>query len=179
MTGGHFITGIIMETKLRKRCISLFVENEVGVLAYISGLFSGKSYNLDSLTVGTTIDPSVSRMTITLTSDDRTFEQIKKQLNRSVPVIRVVDLTGADIFMKELMYAKVTECEDADLKKIARLGRAHGASVVDCVADAILLECVGTERENDVLLDKLKKSFPDRVEIVRGGNVAIESLPVK
>ena len=66
----------------RKRWISLLVENEIGVLARISGLFSGKSYNLNSLTVGTTEDETISRMTISLTSDDRTFEQIKKQLKR-------------------------------------------------------------------------------------------------
>ena len=67
---------------MKKRWICLFVENDVGVLARISGLFSGKSYNLASLTVGPTEDRTVSRMTISLTSDDRTFEQVKKQLGR-------------------------------------------------------------------------------------------------
>ena len=66
---------------MKKRWISLYVENQVGVLSKISGLFSGKSYNLDSLTVGTTEDPTVSRMTIATVSDDETFEQIKKQNN--------------------------------------------------------------------------------------------------
>lgn len=78
---------------MKKRWISLFVENEVGMLAKISGLFSGKSYNLQSLTVGETEDPTVSRMTIGLISDDITFEQIKKQLNRSVGIIKVIDFT--------------------------------------------------------------------------------------
>ena len=73
-----------MENHMKKRWISLYVENQVGVLSKISGLFSGKSYNLDSLTVGTTEDPTVSRMTIATVSDDETFEQIKKQLNRLV-----------------------------------------------------------------------------------------------
>lgn len=95
---------------LKKRCISLYVENEVGVLAKISGLFSGKSYNLDSLTVGTTEDSTISRMTICLTSDDQTFEQIKKQLNRSVEVIKVVDFTETQIHMKELMFIKIWDC---------------------------------------------------------------------
>ena len=80
-----------MEKELQKRWISLYVENQVGVLSKISGLFSGKSYNLDSLTVGTTEDPTVSRMTIGTFSDDETFEQIKKQLNRMVEVIRVLE----------------------------------------------------------------------------------------
>ena len=71
-----------MENKMKKRWISLYVENQVGVLSKITGLFSGKTYNLDSLTVGTTEDPTVSRMTIATVSDDETFEQIKKQLNQ-------------------------------------------------------------------------------------------------
>ena len=78
---------------MKKRWISLYVENQVGVLSKIPGLFSGKSYNLDSLTVGTTEDPTVSRMTIATVSDDETFEQIKKQLNRTVEVIKVIDFT--------------------------------------------------------------------------------------
>ena len=69
-----------MDNVIKKRWISLYVENDVGVLAKISGLFSGKSYNLASLTVGETEDPTVSRMTISCISDDKTFEQVKKQL---------------------------------------------------------------------------------------------------
>lgn len=75
---------------MKKRWICLFVENEIGVLARISGLFSGKSYNLDSLTVGVTEDSTISRMTISLTSDDRTFEQIKKQLGRTVSDLKSI-----------------------------------------------------------------------------------------
>ena len=85
---------------MKKRWISLFVENEVGMLAKISGLFSGKSYNLQSLTVGETEDPTISRMTIGLLSDDITFEQIKKQLNRSVGIIKVIDFTDTPINLK-------------------------------------------------------------------------------
>ena len=92
---------------MKKRLISLYVENQVGVLSKISGLFSGKSYNLDSLTVGTTEDPTVSRMTIATVSDDETFEQIKKQLNRTVEVIKVIDFTDVFVRMKEIMYIKV------------------------------------------------------------------------
>ncbi len=91
---------------MKKRWLCLFVENEPGVLARISGLFSGKSYNLNSLTVGVTEDDTVSRMTISLTGDDKTFEQIKKQLNRSVEVIRVVDYTDAFIHLKRCCLLK-------------------------------------------------------------------------
>ena len=161
---------------MKKRCISLFVENEVGVLAYISGLFSGKGYNVDSLTVGTTIDPTVSRMTIRVTSDDQTYEQIKKQLNRSVPVIRVMDFTETDTFMKELMYLKITDCDDAEMKKVARLADVYDAKIIDCISGSVLMECVQTEEENDELIEKFTGEFATRVEIVRGGSVAIETL---
>ena len=93
--------------EIKKRWISLYVENRVGVLARIAGLFSGKSYNLDSLTVGSTEDPSISRMTISTISDDITFEQIKKQLNRSVEVIKVMDYTAVPIRMKEALFIKI------------------------------------------------------------------------
>ena len=92
---------------MKKRWICLFVENEIVELAYITGLFSGKSYNLDSLTVGVTEDSTISRMTISLTSDDGTFEQIKKQLSRSAWVIKVVDYTDIPIHMKEILFIRV------------------------------------------------------------------------
>ena len=92
---------------MKDRWIALYVENQVGVLAKISGLFAGKSYNMKSLTVGTTENDDISRMTISSTCDDLTFEQIKKQLNRMVEVIKVMDLTETPIHMKELMFAKV------------------------------------------------------------------------
>ena len=97
---------------MKKRWICLFVENEIGVLARISGLFSAKSYNLDSLTVGITEDSTISRMTISLTSDDKTFEQIKKQLSRSVEVIKLIDYTDTPIHMKEILFVKVNDCSD-------------------------------------------------------------------
>ena len=89
-----------MELHMEKRCISAYVENQIGVLAKISGLFAGKNYNLDTLTVGETEDHTMSRMTIELTCDDLTYEQIIKQLNRSVEVIKVIDFTDMRITKK-------------------------------------------------------------------------------
>lgn len=108
---------------MKKRWISLYVENQVGVLSKISGLFSGKSYNLDSLTVGTTEDPTVSRMTIATVSDDETFEQIKKQLNRLVEVIKVIDFTDVFVRMKEILYVKVRKCSKMIKWNVFRLQR--------------------------------------------------------
>ena len=92
-----------MELHMEKRCISAYVENQIGVLAKISGLFAGKNYNLDTLTVGETEDPTMSRMTIELTCDDLTYEQIIKQLNRSVEVIKVIDFTD----IKEKIHGRL------------------------------------------------------------------------
>ena len=96
-----------INTEKKKRWVSLYVENRIGVLARISGMMSGKSYNISSITVGVTEDPTVSRMTIGLSSDDATFEQIKKQLNRCVEVIKLNDITDAPTHMKEILFVKI------------------------------------------------------------------------
>ena len=149
---------------MKKRWICLFVENEIGVLAKISGLFSGKSYNLDSLTVGTTEDKSISRMTISLTSDDKTFEQIKKQLNRSVEVIKVVDFTDIAIHRKELIFVKVDSCSDKDIDEIFRISQIFNISVIDYTTAAVLIESIQTENHNNNLIALLEKCFPNRIK---------------
>ena len=108
---------------MKKRWIGLYVENDIGVLARISGLFSAKSYNVDSLTVGPTEDETISRMTISLTSDDKTFEQAKKQLNRCVEVIKVIDFTDIAMHMKELMFVKINNCSTQDIDEIFRISQ--------------------------------------------------------
>jgi len=163
---------------LKKRWICLFVENDIGVLARISGLFSGKSYNLDSLTVGTTEDKTVSRMTISLTSDDKTFEQVKKQLNRSVEVIKVVDYTDVAIHMKELMFVRINGCSDKEVEEIFRICQIFQIRVIDYCPNVVLIESVQTENRNNDLIGLLEKRFVNRVEITRGGSVAVEALSI-
>ena len=142
-----------MEKGMKKRWISLYVENQVGVLSKISGLFAGKSYNLDSLTVGTTEDPTVSRMTIATVSDDETFEQIKKQLNRMVEVIKVIDFTDIFIRMKEILYIKVKKCTPADKVELFQIAETFKARVIDYGKDSLLLEAYG-------------RAFPKKEEIL-------------
>lgn len=160
---------------MKKRWISLYVENRIGVLAKISGLFSGKSYNLESLTVGTTEDPTVSRMTIGVASDDATFEQIKKQLNRTVEVIKVIDLTAQPARMKELLYVKVMNCTKADKAELFQIAAVFGGAVTDYGRDSLIIECVQSENRNDDLIRLINSSY-DNIEVVRGGTVAIESI---
>ena len=110
---------------MKKRWISLFVENQVGVLAKISGLFAAKCYNLESLTVGTTEDPTISRMTIATMCDDETYEQITKQLNRMVEVIKVIDFTEISVVMQELMFVKVRTLVERKVRDAVGLEVAH------------------------------------------------------
>lgn len=161
---------------MKKRWICLFVENDIGVLAKISGLFSGKSYNLDSLTVGTTEDKTISRMTISLTSDDKTFEQVKKQLNRSVEVVKVVDFTDTAIHMKELMFVRINNCSHRDIDEIFKISQIFNISIIDYTPATVLIESVQTENRNNNLISLLEKYYANRIEIVRGGSVAIEAL---
>ena len=163
---------------MKNRWIALYVENEVGVLAKVSGLFAGKSYNLHSLTVGTTEDETVSRMTIGVTSDDITFEQIKKQLNRMVVVIKVMDLTETATHMKEILYVKVLNISPEEKAEVFQIAQVFAVDVVDIGVDSVLLECKLTERKNNELIALLKSRFK-RINIVRGGAVAIESISTK
>lgn len=161
---------------MKKRWLSLFVENEIGVLARISGLFSAKSYNLDSLTVGTTEDDSISRMTISLTSDDKTFEQVKKQLNRCVEVIKVIDLTDKNVHNKELVFFKIINCNDIEINELFKFAQIFSLSVVDYNFSSVVLECVQSEDKNNSIIKLLNEKFSGRIEVVRGGSVAIESI---
>ena len=140
--------------EMKKRCISLYVENQIGVLAKISGLFAGKSYNLDTLTVGETEDPTVSRMTIEMTMDDVTFEQVKKQLNRNVVVIKVMDFS--EIFRIVNSF---------DHLEIADYGKK-----------SVIVRYVETEGKVNDIIDLFNKTFINRIEVVRGGSVAIEAV---
>lgn len=161
---------------MKRRWICLYVENEIGVLARISGLFSSKSYNLNSLTVGETEDTTVSRMTISFTSDEQTFEQVKKQLNRSVEVIKVVDYTDIPIHKKEILFIKVNSCSAADKDEVFRIANAFDYNVTDYDRNSILVECVQTEIRNDNAIKLFKECFPNRIEVVRGGSVAVEAI---
>ena len=160
---------------MKNRWIALYVENQVGVLAKVYGLFSAKSYNLQSLTVGTTEDETVSRMTICVTSDDITFEQIKKQLNSMVEVIKVIDLTAVPLHMKEILFAKVFDMNAQQMAELFQIAQVFNVEVVDIGSDSALLECKLTERRNNELIALLKSKFK-KISVVRGGAVAIETI---
>jgi acetolactate synthase-1/3 small subunit len=164
-----------MMGQMKNRWIALYVENEVGVLAKVSGLFSAKSYNLQSLTVGTTEHEDISRMTIGVASDDVTFEQIKKQLNSMVEVIKVMDLTNVPVHMKEVLFAKIKKIGPEEKEAVFRIAKVFDIQPIDIGEDSVLLESTLTERRNDELVKILRSSFK-HIDVVRGGAVAMEGI---
>lgn len=163
---------------MRKRWIALYVENYAGVLAKISSLFSAKLYNLDTLTVGVTEDPTISRMTIGVLCDDETFEQIKKQLNRFVEVIKVIDLTTIHTHTKELLFIKVRNCSIETKNDIFQMAQVFDMDIIDINKDSVILQCVHTEEKNNQLINLFSKQYPNNIVVVRGGGVSIESINV-
>ncbi|MGN0702530.1 MAG: acetolactate synthase small subunit [Lentihominibacter sp.] len=166
------------DKSFRRRWLSLFVENQIGVLARISGLLSGKSYNIHSLTVGETQDRAISRMTVCLDADDNTFEQIMKQLNRSVEVIKVMDITDASIRSKEVMFIKIKGINERDRAEVFQMAQAFKFRIKDMDHNSVLVEAVRTEIVNDSILNLINERFKN-IEVVRGGPVAIESISMQ
>lgn len=153
-----------------RHTISVLVENEFGVLARIAGLFSGRGFNIESLTVAETLDPSVSRITLVTRGDDRVLEQITKQLNKLVSVIKVLDFTGALRVERELALIKVTadEATRAQLMTIVDIFRGK---VIDVSPSSYLIEVTGDEEKISAILELLK---PLGIrEIARTGKVAM------
>ncbi|NJD63234.1 MAG: acetolactate synthase small subunit [Deltaproteobacteria bacterium] len=153
-----------------RHTISVQVENEFGVLSRISGLFSGRGFNIESLSVAETLDPSVSRMTIVTTGNDQIVEQILKQLNKLISVIKVVDLTGVETVNRELVLVKVNA--EAETKaEVLRLVDIFRAKIVDVAPRCYTIEMTGDEAKVHALLNLLR---PIGIkEIVRTGLVAI------
>ena len=153
-----------------KHTISVLVENHFGVLARVSGLFSARGYNIDSLCVGETENPDVSRMTVVVRGDDNVLEQIIKQLNKLVDTIEVIDLTTQDFVERELVMIKI----GVDSKKrseVIEIVSIFRAKVVDCSANSMILEVTGSENKIEAFIDMMR---PFNIkEIVRTGEIAI------
>lgn len=153
-----------------RHTISVLVENEFGVLSRVSGLFSGRGFNIESLTVAETLDPTVSRMTIVTSGNDQIVEQILKQLNKLVAVIKVVNLTGAETVDRELVLIKVN-AEAETRAEVLRLVDIFRAKIVDVAPRCYTIEMTGDEEKINALIQLLK---PIGIrEVVRTGRVAI------
>ena len=151
--------------------ISLLVENKQGVLARIAGLFSGRGYNLESLTVGVTTDSSVSRITLVCHGDDAVIEQIKKQLNRVIDVIKVIDMSGKHSINRELALIKIN-AKPNQRGEIFQVADVFRAKIMDVGASSMTLEMTGSSKK---ISDFLQLMQPyNIIEIARSGIVSME-----
>jgi acetolactate synthase-1/3 small subunit len=154
-----------------KHIISLLVENKQGVLARIAGLFSGRGYNLESITVGVTTDPTVSRITLACLGDDAVVEQIKKQLNRLIDVIKVFDLTRVPALHRELLLVKVS-AKGRQRGEIFHVADVFKAQVMDVGHETLSLELTGSPEKIDDFVALLQPY--GLVEMARSGIVSME-----
>ncbi|MBU1207138.1 MAG: acetolactate synthase small subunit [Pseudomonadota bacterium] len=153
-----------------RHVISVLVDNEPGVLSRISGLFSGRGFNIESLNVAETLDPSISRMTLVTRGNVQIVEQIIKQLNKLVNVIKVLELTGSDYVEREMALIKVT-AETTSRAEVLRIVDIFRGKVVDVSPKSFTLEITGDEKKIQAVIDLL---VPIGImEIVRTGKVAI------
>ncbi|MBI5101316.1 MAG: acetolactate synthase small subunit [Nitrospirae bacterium] len=153
-----------------RHTISVLVENKFGVLSRISGLFSGRGYNIESLSVNETIDPKVSVMTIVTSGDDWIIEQINKQLNKLVDVIKVIDMTELDHVEREMVMIKVSPRAE-DKAEVLRLAEIFRGRVVDSSPKTYTIEITGDEKKIAALVELLRPMGIK--EFVRTGKIAI------
>ena len=153
-----------------KYTLSVLVENHFGVLARVSGLFSARGYNISSLAVAETEDPTVSVMTIVVDGDERVIDQVKKQLNKLIDVIKVKDLTEQGHVSRELALVKVT-VDSSKRREIIEIADVFKGRIVDISHETITLEVTGDTDKIDAIIGLLK--VYDIKEIARTGKVAL------
>jgi acetolactate synthase I/III small subunit len=162
-----------------RHVISLLVENEFGVLARVAGLFSGRGFNIESLCVAETLDPTVSTMTIVTRGDDQIIEQVTKQLNKLISVIKVVDLIEKDFVEREMVLVKVSATAQTR-EEILRVVDIFRAKVIDVGSKTYTIEITGDEKKLSAILTLLKplgiKEMvrTGRVAMIRGSKVSTE-----
>ena len=154
----------------RKHIISILLENESGALSRVAGLFSARAYNIESLTVAPTDDETLSRMTVVTSGTDEIIEQIMKQLNKLVDVVKLIDLTESGHIERELMLAKVEATGEArsEVKRLADIFRGR---ILDVTDTTYTIEMTGTGDKLDAFLVAL--SSISIYEVVRSGAIGI------
>jgi len=153
-----------------KHIISALVQNQPGVLAHVAGMFAARAFNIDSLAVGRTDDPTLSRMTIVVVGDDRVLEQVRKQLAKIVTVVKVQDFVGQDVVARDLMLLSVFTPPEKR-PEILALIEMFNAKVVDIGPKFVMVEVSGPENKIEAFIDACR---PYGVRnVVRTGTVAM------
>ena len=155
---------------MMRHIISILMENEAGALSRVAGLFSARGYNIESLTVAPTEDPSLSRMTLVTRGTDEVIEQITKQLNKLIDVVKLMDMAGGPHIEREMMLIKVRAVNGGrdELKRLADIFRGKVIDVTDTV---YTVELTGTGDKLDAFVKAVEQS--DIVEVVRSGVTGI------
>ena len=157
-----------------RHIISILLENEAGALSRVSGLFSARNYNIDSLTVSPTDDPTMSRITLVTTGEDEKVEQIMKQLNKLVDVVKLMDLTEHEHFEREILLIKLHPDQE-QLEKLAVTVRELAARQLDARDGVVTLEVTNAGPKLNEAVEKLAPYHV--IEVVRSGVVGISSGP--
>ncbi len=139
---------------MRHAVFSMLVENSAGVLSRVAGLFSRRGYNIDSLTVGETTDPKLSRMTVTVTGDDDVLEQIEKQVSKLIDVKEIIELPAEASVCREPVLVKI-ECDALRRQEVITLSNVFRANIVDVAMESIIVELTGAQSKLNAFIDLL------------------------
>jgi acetolactate synthase-1/3 small subunit len=153
-----------------RHIISVLLENEAGALSRVAGLFSARGYNIESLTVAPTNDPTLSRMTLVTCGSDEIVQQIKKQLNKLIDTVKLVDLTEGEHIEREMMMIKV-RAERSDREELMRLVEIFRAKIIDVTDTSYVVEITGASKKLDAFIDAVPEGLI--VEVVRSGPTGI------
>lgn len=153
-----------------RHVLSALVQNQPGVLAHISGMFASRGFNIDSLAVGETEDPLMSRVSFVVMGDDRTLEQVRKQLEKIVTVVQVQDISREDFVERDLMLIKIKATPDVrgEIQGLVAIFRGR---VVDVSADQLMVEISGQERKIEAFIDAVRPY--GIIELARTGRIAL------
>ena len=149
-----------------RHIISLLMENGAGALSRVAGLFSARGYNIESLSVAPTEDPTLSRMTVVTIGSDEVVEQVTKQLNKLIEVVKIIDLNDGNHIERELMLVKV-RAVGPDREEIKRLAEIFRGSIIDVTDKSYTIELTGTSSKLDAFLEAIERSAV--LETVRTG----------
>jgi acetolactate synthase-1/3 small subunit len=161
----------LMPSPTHRHVLSALVQNVPGVLAHISGMLASRGYNIDSLAVGETEDPQLSRMTFVVVGDDRVLDQVRKQLEKIVTVVRVVDVSASEHVERDLMLLKVHAATGGTRSEIREIVNIFRGRIVDVGQDEVMIEISGQERKIEAFIDLIR---PYGIkELVRTGRIAM------
>jgi acetolactate synthase-1/3 small subunit len=166
-----------------RHVLSAIVQNVPGVLAHISGMLASRGYNIDSLTVGETETPSLSRMTFVVMGDDNVLDQVRKQLAKIVTVVKVVDISSQEYVERDLMLIKV-RAEHGKRSEIRELADVFRGRIVDVADGEVVVEISGQEKKVEAFIDLMRPfgivelARTGRIAMVRGGRAIEEPLVV-